>query len=1505
MITLGGNWKWDLSTDELFCSDVIFTFTDDSIIAVPKCLIHSEDLEELKRSLGAIKNRHEAISFRVITTYGDVKHVSAEGALTIEENESFILSLQQNKTNQYYKERQEKLQYEKSELELNAYRLAESFTKTGVWYMNTSTHEVYYSDQVYKIHGLIPQGVNAHLNSFAPYTHPQDRDALKEAFDQAYRMQVPLHVEYRILIGDDEERRVRQVTSWSFSSKGEVILNGTLEDITEEHQSESGLLHYKDALQLSDHVLNFAEGQKKFGHWYVHLLTRKIEYSKNVFRLYGIRNEGTALTPNILFKYVHPDDRDIVIESEQRIKDEHLPPNIEFRIIMADGNIRHLRQRGKLVVNAHQEMIMMVVVEDISDVVAASRKLSRLESQGWLLRSSFETAEDMSEMGSWVWDIQKDSITWSEGFHKLLGYKQGVLELTPQSIVKFIHPDDRKEFTNQVDLMLSGGIESTFVFRLSKKEKIQTIEARFNVVENNNARVFFAAFRNITQIHSLKNNLSDQQQFADMISDVTIDRVFVTDINNYILKWNVCCESAFGIKADRAIGRNLFEVFPEWKTPEILHDFHQVLRGEKITILDEQDLVAQKRYNRVMVPIRNADAEVTGVLNILRDVTREFELKRDITGRLRFIEKLLEASLDRIVVLDNGMNYLYWNKKAEEYYNLPKEEVLGKNILEVFPSFIDDPSFIEFKQALRGDTIHLQPKGLTEIPFDTYLIPLKDDKEMVTGILWITHDLTKDQALNRNKRKTTEILDALNDSYVELDSEFRFLYLNPKGEEFFGQPKEDIIGQVIWEVYPEMIGSDILQAVIDAVETKKKISAEFFSSVRKRWIHLSASPTAEGSILITFFDIQEIKEAHKKLEEEHRLMKEAQSIGHIGSFEWNLLTKDFFWSEEMHSIYEVESDTIPRKLESLLDYCHEDDRKDLEQAIHTVKAKGEAVSITCRTITAKGNERFISYQFTATLNDAGKPTHIRGTIQDITELVIFRDQVNEKDHFIRKIAESTPDIMTVFDLEKKQLLFINDGAAIMLGYSVEELKKMTHEERLIKLIHRDDAPYIEKIFKAVAAAPDDAIQTLEYRMTRADGTILWVSNRSRVFRRNAEGEAVQIISIVQDISEEKKHRQQLSDRAAFINNLINSSVDSIYVLDRDHNVLEWNQHCEEKYNVKRGAILGRNFFEFFPGIKENALFMDALQQAFKGTAGLLPPSRELYTNTICERFYIPLKHEDESVFAVLCTLHDVTTLQHARQELREANEALQFKNVELQQKNEEIAALAFVASHDLKEPLRKIHTFGNWLLERETEVLSDKGKDYLSRMTASVSRLGRLIDDILLLTRIHVDNRPAEKIDLNKVLTLVLQDLEIEVNEKKALITFDNLPHIIGVESQLCFLFKNIIQNALKFQREGNLPKISITATVLDEIPDSELTSVANSKFVKVSFLDNGIGFDTRYASKIFQVFQQLTVNDMKPHGTGIGLAICKKVMDMHKGFITVSSTQGSGSTFECYFPTE
>jgi signal transduction histidine kinase len=186
-------------------------------------------------------------------------------------------------------------------------------------------------------------------------------------------------------------------------------------------------------------------------------------------------------------------------------------------------------------------------------------------------------------------------------------------------------------------------------------------------------------------------------------------------------------------------------------------------------------------------------------------------------------------------------------------------------------------------------------------------------------------------------------------------------------------------------------------------------------------------------------------------------------------------------------------------------------------------------------------------------------------------------------------------------------------------------------------------------------------------------------------------------------------------------------------------------------------------------------------------------------------------------------------------------------------------------------------------------------------MNASVKRLNMLIDDILVLTKVHSDTQQTNDVDLNLVYKLVKDDLAEAIKKTNAVITVEQLPVIRANKNQLGYLFRNLLDNALTFQPKGQQPVIHISSEIIEKPSQLNLSLKEGKEYLKLSFSDNGIGFDRRYKGKIFRVFQQL--KDIPHNGTGMGLTICKKVMENHRGIITAESEPGKGSLFCCYFP--
>jgi two-component system, chemotaxis family, CheB/CheR fusion protein len=231
----------------------------------------------------------------------------------------------------------------------------------------------------------------------------------------------------------------------------------------------------------------------------------------------------------------------------------------------------------------------------------------------------------------------------------------------------------------------------------------------------------------------------------------------------------------------------------------------------------------------------------------------------------------------------------------------------------------------------------------------------------------------------------------------------------------------------------------------------------------------------------------------------------------------------------------------------------------------------------------------------------------------------------------------------------------------------------------------------------------------------------------------------------------------------------------------------------------------------------------------------------------------------------------------------------------------DLLQFASVASHDLKEPLRKIQTFGNLLYSRIEKKIEPGEKNYLDKIVSSSHRMQTLIEDVLTLSKLSNTDIPFVKTDLLGVVKHIVDDLEITIREKGTEVVVENLPVVEAVPGQMHQLFQNLISNALKFNESGK-PVIRIRERKITS--DEALSLDINAKeHIAFTVEDNGIGFDDRYRDKIFGIFQRLHNNHYQ--GTGIGLAICKKIIDNHDGFIRAESREGHGSIFHIILPRE
>lgn len=267
-------------------------------------------------------------------------------------------------------------------------------------------------------------------------------------------------------------------------------------------------------------------------------------------------------------------------------------------------------------------------------------------------------------------------------------------------------------------------------------------------------------------------------------------------------------------------------------------------------------------------------------------------------------------------------------------------------------------------------------------------------------------------------------------------------------------------------------------------------------------------------------------------------------------------------------------------------------------------------------------------------------------------------------------------------------------------------------------------------------------------------------------------------------------------------------------------------------------------------------------------------------------------NEEKLLLGILSDVTDEVNTSHILEE----------KNRTLEAANQELMAFNYVASHDLQEPLRKIETFITRLKEKDRFNLSEAGRTFLDKMHSSAGRMRVLIEDLLQFSRTTRSEQVFEDADLNELMAHSKEELHELIQEKNAKITVEHLPEIKVIPFQIQQLFTNLLNNSLKYSKEGVPPEISVTVQKTNSANEPEISATNPNSFYKFTFTDNGIGFEQEYAQKIFEVFNRLHNKD-EFAGTGIGLSVCKKIVENHHGFIFAKGERDVGAVFTFYIP--
>jgi PAS domain S-box-containing protein len=361
--------------------------------------------------------------------------------------------------------------------------------------------------------------------------------------------------------------------------------------------------------------------------------------------------------------------------------------------------------------------------------------------------------------------------------------------------------------------------------------------------------------------------------------------------------------------------------------------------------------------------------------------------------------------------------------------------------------------------------------------------------------------------------------------------------------------------------------------------------------------------------------------------------------------------------------------------------------------------------------------------------------------------------------------------------------------------------------------------------------------------------------------------------------------------------LTDSSIDRVMAIDNNWNIIAFNTTCEQVSGLERNTVIGRNLLKVFPEISNDTEMISAIKDAFSGFKTFLPSAIGLFNRNYIENHFIPLRNEEDEIFGVMNIMHDVAHRIKVEKQLVTLNTELENKFEQLQKVNQDLATFTYIVGKEIQDPVRSVYTALEIIARNEGSSLSNASRGSIRKMQASLNRINLLLGDILVIARTSQFNLYDQHVDLNDVLDHVQHEMAGKIQSKSAMINVDSLPKVMGSSEMLQYMFHQLLDNAIKFQP----PDQPAVITIKSELSHAVKMLKKYPSYYKISVIDNGIGFDPKDAMRIFNMFERLNTTEYK--GSGVGLALCQKIMEKHEGIITAKSQPGNGAEFICYFP--
>jgi len=837
---------------------------------------------------------------------------------------------------------------------------------------------------------------------------------------------------------------------------------------------------------------------------------------------------------------------------------------------------------------------------------------------------------------------------------------------------------------------------------------------------------------------------------------------------------------------------------------------------------------------------------------------------------------ILDSIPSLIFLKDTDNRIVRVNKAVIDSLGKSRDEIEGQPSAELYPD--------NSEQFYRDDLAVIksgQPKlAFVESIVDRWVrtdkIPIPNDTGTIDRILVIATDVTEQR---RAESLVRAWFNATPEGMISVPLDRRIALVNDEVCSMFGLPDERLKGmaidQLFEQTHDEKQNVDLLDLFENPPAESETVSLRLLAHNNEGRIFpvevkVSRADPLEGTIvLLSITDLTESERIEADLQRTQELLEKTSEMSRIGGWEFDAVRQELHWSDEVCRIHDVPPGYQPT-LQEALEFLTPDSQKLVQEAIEETMQSGVPYDLELEYVTASGRTVWGRAIGESEFKD-GKCVRVWGALQDISNF----KETERRLQLTRHAVEFSADAVYFVDRQGR-LKYANQQATRDLGYSKEELAEMTVS---------DIAPQVppgswSEEWKRNKSHGNRLFESIH---RRRDGSEFPCQIRTSFLQFESQE---LIVATVRDITQTKRE-------AELRHTLFERSADAHLLFD-NNGILECNQAAIDMLRMpNREALLGRHPAEFSPEYQPDGKRSDEVREELAALAYKNGMHRFDWIHTRADGEEFPCEVtltavELESGPALLVIWHDISERKKAEKLQRELTQQVVAANRALERTNAELKEFAYVASHDLQTPLRGISGFAQFLKEDYGGKLDKQADEYLNRITDGAQRMQRLIKDLLAYSQVDLASSAFASIDLNTLLDDVVGYLRAAIETNNAQVNTGPLPTIQGNATQLFQLFQNLIANALKY---GNNDQTVI-----------QISAEAREDEWVFRVQDNGIGIAPEHHDRIFQIFRRLHTQK-EYEGTGVGLALCRRIVERHGGRIWVESEAGNGSCFQFTLP--